>query len=111
MSNKKITAYKLTRADGTDCKTGTLDYAGQRVAADRCGLAGEDRGPARTGLGAQASEVDGGGDEGRRERVDGVVVDDGFFEQAVSLGLKDTAAFKQVLKGELKSEDYYRKYY
>jgi tetratricopeptide (TPR) repeat protein len=34
-----------------------------------------------------------------------------FLNQAINLGLKDTFAFKQVLAGERKPEDYYRLYY
>ena len=33
------------------------------------------------------------------------------FEQAVSLGLKDTSEFKEVLNGKIKLEDYYRTNY
>lgn len=32
-----------------------------------------------------------------------------YFERAVAMGLKDTAAFKEVLAGKLKLEDFYRK--
>lgn len=34
-----------------------------------------------------------------------------FYEKAVTLGLKDTVAFKQVLNGTIKLEDFYRQNY